>query len=86
MEEEDWNSGQGPLRIPLSRVVRWKEKQWYDEDVQAARAGDANAMIRLAKHALYGAGTEADPRAAQSWLRAAKNHGISCSMDELMVV
>jgi TPR repeat protein len=83
--KDDWSPDQpGPPRIPLSKVLRWKEKQWYDDDILAARGGDANAMIRLAKHCLYGAGTEADLRAAQSWLRAAKNHGINCSIDELV--
>ena len=83
--EDDWSPDQpGPPRIPLRKVLRWKEKQWYDDDLLAARGGDANAMIRLAKHSLDGAGTEADLRAAQSWLRAAKNHGINCTLDELV--
>ena len=75
--------GDAPPRIPLSRVVRWKEKQWIDEDLHLAGGGDANAMIRLAKHYLYGAGAEVDVKAAQQWLRTAKMHGINCHIDEL---
>ena len=37
------------MRIPLAEVVRFKEKQWFVEELEGSREGDANAMLRLAK-------------------------------------
>lgn len=38
-----------PEGIPLADVVRFKEQQWFVEELEASREGDANAMLRLAK-------------------------------------
>ena len=63
----------GGLRIPLSEVVRFKEKQWFVEELEAARDGDANAMLRLAKMYLHGQGCERNMPMAQEWLRKARS-------------
>ena len=64
--------GDGKLRIPLIEVVRFKEKQWFVEELEGARDGDANAMLRLAKMYLHGQGCEKSMPMAQEWLRKAR--------------
>jgi hypothetical protein len=63
---------EGDVRIPLRDVLRFKERQWYQEEVEACRQGDANAMLRLAKMYLHGQGCAQSPGLASAWLRKAR--------------
>ncbi|GLI70277.1 hypothetical protein VaNZ11_015209, partial [Volvox africanus] len=74
----------GPPRIPLTELVRFREQQWYLEELENARDGDPNAMLRLAKMYLYGQGCTRSINMAQEWLRRARAGGVYCTLDELL--
>ncbi|GLC40929.1 hypothetical protein PLESTM_001132300 [Pleodorina starrii] len=74
----------GPPRIPLKELVRFREEQWFLEELENSRDGDPNAMLRLAKMYLYGQGCERSVNIAQEWLRRARAGGIYCTLDELL--
>ncbi|EFJ52834.1 hypothetical protein VOLCADRAFT_115763 [Volvox carteri f. nagariensis] len=73
----------GPPRIPLRELVRFREQQWFLEELENARDGDPNSMLRLAKMYLYGQGCERSINIAQEWLRRARAGGVYCTLDEL---
>ncbi|PNH02677.1 hypothetical protein TSOC_011327, partial [Tetrabaena socialis] len=74
----------GPVRIPLRDLVRFREEQWFMEELENSREGDPNAMLRLAKMYLYGQGCERNTNIAQEWLRRARAGGVYCTLDELV--
>ncbi|GFR43383.1 hypothetical protein Agub_g4457 [Astrephomene gubernaculifera] len=74
----------GPPRIPLRELVRFREQEWFLEELENARDGDPNAMLRLAKMYLYGQGCERSVNIAQEWLRRARAGGVYCTLDELL--
>ncbi|KXZ52063.1 hypothetical protein GPECTOR_10g1086 [Gonium pectorale] len=76
--------GGGPPRIPLRELVRFREQQWFLEELENSREGDPNAMLRLAKMYLYGQGCERSVNIAQEWLRRARAGGVFCTLDELL--
>ncbi|KAG2439399.1 hypothetical protein HXX76_004756 [Chlamydomonas incerta] len=76
-------SGSTP-RIPLKELVRFREQQWFLEELENSREGDPNAMLRLAKMYLYGQGCERSVNIAQEWLRRARAGGVYCTLDELL--
>ena len=59
------------VRIPLAEVVRFKEKQWFVEELEGSREGDANAMLRLAKVCAMGGWGNQMGR-SQGWARGYK--------------
>ncbi|KAF5842130.1 hypothetical protein DUNSADRAFT_9089 [Dunaliella salina] len=71
------------IRIPLRDVVRFKERQWFIEEVENSRQGDANAMLRLAKMHLHGQGCDRNLPMAQEWLRRARYMGIFATLEEI---
>ncbi|KAG2445327.1 hypothetical protein HYH02_008793 [Chlamydomonas schloesseri] len=71
-------------RIPLKELVRFREQQWFLEELENSRDGDPNAMLRLAKMYLYGQGCERSVNIAQEWLRRARAGGVYCTLDELL--
>ncbi|KAG1673849.1 hypothetical protein FOA52_012874 [Chlamydomonas sp. UWO 241] len=71
------------VRIPLGEVIRFKERQWFAEELEASREGDANAMLRIAKMYLHGQGCGKDAATAQEWLRKARLHGVYGTLEEL---
>ncbi|GAX81197.1 hypothetical protein CEUSTIGMA_g8630.t1 [Chlamydomonas eustigma] len=77
------NPSEDVVRIPLSEVVRFKEQQWFVEELEGARDGDPNAMLRLAKMYLHGQGCEKNGTMAHEWLRKARYLGVPCSLEEL---
>lgn len=79
----DVDDRDGELRIPLKEVVRFKERQWFVEELEASREGDPNAMLRLAKMYLHGQGCDKNHAMVHEWLRKAKYMGVYCSMEEL---
>ncbi|GBF93154.1 hypothetical protein Rsub_05885 [Raphidocelis subcapitata] len=70
-------------RIPLRDLVRFKERQWFIEELENSRDGDPNAMLRLAKMYLHGQGCAASVAMAQEWLRKARYQGAGASLEEL---
>ncbi|GIL85697.1 hypothetical protein Vretimale_13190 [Volvox reticuliferus] len=74
----------GPPRIPLKELVRFREQQWFLEELENSRDGDPNAMLRLAKMYLYGQGCDRSVNIAQEWLRRARAGGVYCTLDELL--
>ncbi|KAL6746183.1 hypothetical protein V8C86DRAFT_2950752 [Haematococcus lacustris] len=77
------NESAAAVRIPLRDVVRFKEKQWFMEDLQNSRQGDSNAMLRVAKMYLHGQGCEKNITMAAEWLRRARYQGLHATLDEL---
>ncbi|KAG2502043.1 hypothetical protein HYH03_000537 [Edaphochlamys debaryana] len=71
-------------RIPLKELVRFREQQWFLEELEGSRDGDPNAMLRLAKMYLYGQGCERSVQLANEWLRRARAGGVYCTLDELL--
>ncbi|KAF6251803.1 hypothetical protein COO60DRAFT_1644616 [Scenedesmus sp. NREL 46B-D3] len=65
-------------RIPLQDLIRFKERQWFVEELENAREADPNAMLRLAKMYLQGQGCQRNMALAQSG-----NMGVPASLDEL---
>lgn len=70
-------------RIPLRDLVRFKERQWFVEELEGARDGDPMAMLRLAKMVLHGQGCRPSALAAAEWLRKARSLGVAASLEEL---
>uniref|UniRef100_A0A383WCI4 Uncharacterized protein n=1 Tax=Tetradesmus obliquus TaxID=3088 RepID=A0A383WCI4_TETOB len=70
-------------RIPLQDLIRFKERQWFVEELENAREADPNAMLRLAKMYLHGQGCQRNIALAQEWVRKARNMGVPASLDEL---
>lgn len=70
-------------RIPLKDVIRFKERQWFLEELQGCRDGDPNAMLRLAKMYLHGQGCEPSALKAQEWLKRARQLGVMGTLEEL---
>eukprot|EP00878_Enallax_costatus_P009933 GHUV01010370.1.p1 GENE.GHUV01010370.1~~GHUV01010370.1.p1 ORF type:complete len:210 (+),score=57.90 GHUV01010370.1:246-875(+) len=70
-------------RIPLQDLIRFKERQWFVEELENARDADPNAMLRLAKMYLHGQGCQRNIALAQEWVRKARNMGVPANLDEL---
>eukprot|EP00775_Hariotina_reticulata_P002440 gene2440-2743_t len=70
-------------RIPLQDLIRFKERQWFVEELENARDADPNAMLRLAKMYLHGQGCQRNIAMAQEWVRKARSMGVPATLDEL---
>lgn len=80
----DLPSGNVPGHVPLVELVRFKERQWYLEELDDARGGDANAMVRLARMRLHGQGCPASVAAAAEWVRRARALGALATLEEVV--
>jgi len=77
-------AGTLPGHAPLVEVVRFKERQWYLEELDDSRGGDANAMVRLARMRLHGQGCPPSVSAAGEWVSRARALGAAATLDELV--
>jgi hypothetical protein len=80
------NLASGKIRghVPLVELVRFKERQWYLEELDDSRGGDANAMVRLARMRLHGQGCPASVAAAAEWVRRARALGAAATLEEVV--
>lgn len=70
-------------RIPLRELIKFKERQWFLEEVKGCKENDPSAMLRIAKMYLHGQGCRRNALLAVEWIRQARRMGLSASLEDI---